>query len=237
MKLEKWIRSISSTLAFLIIYIVALSFYLGIKGFQIDEQGNIVLQGSEVQASETKRNMLSTALSLPYGHTLGRASAPITIYEYSSFGCSHCADFHESTLPKLKENYIDKGLVKLAFTPFPLDKTSLKAAVLAECMPSSKYFDFVNELFDSQRSWGLSFNSEKALSKIAQKYGLSEQRAESCMKDLTTAQDILNQRQEAIRTINIEGTPTFVLAAKNSREIIYGYISYEELKEKIDKLQ
>ena len=66
MKLEKWIRSISSTLAFLIIYIVALSFYLGIKGFQIDEQGNIVLQGSEVQASETKRNMLSTALSLPY---------------------------------------------------------------------------------------------------------------------------------------------------------------------------
>ena len=236
MKLEKWIHSISSTLAFLIIYIIALSFYLGVKGFKIDEQGNIVLQSSEVQAAETKK-MIPTTLSLPYGHTLGHASAPITIYEYSSFGCSHCADFHESTLPKLKENYIDKGLVKLAFTPFPLDKTSLKAAVLAECMPSSKYFDFVNKLFDSQRSWGMSFNSEKALSKIAQNYGLSEQRAESCMKNLATAQEILNQRQEATRILNIQGTPTFVIAAKNSREVIFGYISYDELKEKIEKLR
>ncbi len=234
MKLDIIIRRVSAVLAMILIYLFALSFYLGSKGFYMDENNNIKLKINEANAAETP-HQLATNVVLPWGHSLGSNKAKVTIYEYSSFGCSHCADFHSNTLPKLQKDYIDTGKVRLVFTPFPLDQSSLKAAVLGECVPQSKYFDFVNNVFAHQMSWGLSLNTEKALARLAEPYGLSEEKALTCMKDTQVAQEVLNLRQEASRLINIQGTPTFVFSSSKGREVIFGTMSYAKLQELINK--
>lgn len=234
MKFETIIRRLSSVLAIILIYLFALSFYLGSKGFYLDSENNIKLKPNEAQAAETPRK-LPLNIVLPWGHSLGSNKAKVTIYEYSSFGCTHCADFHTVTLPKLQKDYIDTGKVRLVFTPFPLDQSSLKAAVLADCIPSSKYFDFANNVFEHQLSWGLSLNAEKSLARLAEPYGLSEEDALACMKNTKIAQEILNLRQEASKLINIQGTPTFVISSAKGREVYFGTMSYDKLQELINK--
>ena len=210
---------------------------MSIKGFGFDANGNIALIKS-AQASEADANTphtLATNVVIPGGRSLGSKSAPVTIYEYSSLGCTHCAYFHLDTLPLLEKSYIKQGKVRLVFSSFPLDKSSLKAAMLAACMPNDKYFDFINLLFEHQRSWGLAFNTEKALAKYAMQAGLSQDKAYACMQDKHTAQELVDRRQRAIQAINIQGTPTFVIATRTSREVIFGAPTFDELKTIIDK--
>ena len=235
MKLDIIIRRISAVLAVVLIYLFALSFYLGSKGFYFDPQDNSVkFKLNEANAAEAQKS-LPMNIVLPWGHSLGSNKAKVTIYEYSSFGCSHCADFHSVTLPKLQKDYIDTGKVRLVFTPFPLDQSSLKAAVLADCVPASKYFDFANSVFEHQMSWGLSLNAEKSLARLAEPYGLSEEDALACMKNTKIAQEILNLRQEASKLINIQGTPTFVISSPKGREVYFGAMNYAKLQELINK--
>lgn len=235
MKIDIIIRRISATLAVIFIYLFALSFYLGSKGFYFDSNDNTVkLKMNEANAAEALKE-LPMNIVLPWGHSIGSNNAKVTIYEYSSFGCSHCADFHVDTLPRLQKEYIDTGKVRLVFTPYPLDQSSLKAAVLADCVPTSKYFEFANTLFENQMSWGLSLNTEKSLAKLAKPYGLSEEEALTCMKNTQIAQEILNLRQEASKLINIQGTPTFVISSAKGREVIFGTMSYDKLQALINK--
>lgn len=81
---------------------------------------------------------------LPKGHPVGSKDAPISIYEYSSFGCYHCSDFHLETLPKLQKDFIDSGKVKLVFVDFPLDSKSMMAAMIADCMPEKTIMNLSN---------------------------------------------------------------------------------------------
>ena len=233
MKFDEIIRKISSAVAAVAVYLIAAGFYLGAKGFGFDANGNLTLI-KPAAAAETSHE-LDPNVVIPGGRSLGSMSAPVVIYEYSSLGCYHCAGFHEETLPRLTKEYIDKGLVRLVFSSFPLDKGSLKAAMLASCAPSGKYFDFINLLFQKQREWGLALNTEKTLAKYAKLYGISEEKAFACMNDKKLAQELVDRRQRAIRTINIQGTPTFVIANRNSREVVYGELDFDEIKPLIDK--
>src|SRR5262245_61512941 len=89
----------------------------------------------------------------PGDHVLGDAKAPITLIEYASFTCPHCAHFHTQILPEIKKKWIDTGKVKLIYRDFPLDQVAAKAAQIAECAPSDRYFGVVDLIFRGQSQW------------------------------------------------------------------------------------
>ncbi|MCI5048917.1 MAG: DsbA family protein, partial [Rickettsiales bacterium] len=87
---------------------------------------------------------------------IGKAEAPVTIVEYSSLSCPHCASFHEVLLPKIQAKYIDQGLAKYTSRHFPLNEPALRAAMLTECVGKDRRTKFVNVLFELQEKWAFS---------------------------------------------------------------------------------
>lgn len=230
MKFEKIIKTISATIAAVVVYIMAAGFYLGAKGF-------VMIDGVPVLVKKAQANVqkINSNIVLPEGRVLGKSSAPITIYEFSSFGCYHCAEFHLKTLPKIKQEYIDNGVVKLVFVPFPLEAKSMQATMIAECINNDKYFDFVNLMFKKQREWGLSRKSEEVIIQYAKLSGLSEEKARTCMKNEDMAREIIAQRQMGMDNYKIQGTPSFLVAYKNDREIHYGAPSFDDVKQMVEE--
>ena len=138
------------------------------------------------------------------------------------------------TLPKIKKEYIDKGIVKLVFVPFPLEAKSMQVTMLSECMNRDKYFDFVDLMFKKQREWGLARNSENIILKYASLNGLSEKKAKECMKNDDLAREIIANRQMGMDNFKIQGTPSFLFAYKNDREMHYGAPSFETIQKMVE---
>lgn len=235
--MEKIIRIISHALSLVVVFFVTGYLYFTYKGFTYAD-GQIVLVKQVAHAAE--KNGIATVLSRNIAinaspkYALGSASAPLTLYEYSSLGCPHCADFHLDVLPKLKQDYVDSGLLRIIFVNYPLDKKSMKAAMLSECMTYDNYFGFLNQLFNRQRFWWMD-NDDEQLIRYAAEYGLSYDEAQACMNNDMVARDIVSNRQEAIRRLDIKGTPAFLFQGRDGNEVIYGVPSYNELKEYLDR--
>ena len=228
MKFERIIKNLSSLVAAVVIFFMAGGMYLSSKGFEMTEDGNIVLvQPAAAQEDLTNLPDIPDNFVLPDEHSIGDKNAPVTLYEYSSFGCSHCADFHLHTLPKLKEQFVDQGKLRIVFVPFPIDRESMNAALLAECVDEDKYFPFVDVLFKKQREWGLSRNPDKVLKQYAALSGLSQEKAELCLKNDDNAREILSNRQNGISQLGIQGTPSFVISSQGKSEMLPGVHSYE----------
>ena len=168
MKLENFIKKCSSIAAGLVVFFLAFGMYMSLKGYVMNPDGSIVLvknaQASEKVGADGK---IAPNLLIPWGPQLGSNNAKVTIYEFSSFGCYHCAQFQLKTLPKLQENYINKGTVRLIFDDFPLDKNSMQASLLAHCFSGNKFFRVADMLFDKQREWGSVSNPKELFLKYA----------------------------------------------------------------------
>jgi len=147
----------------------------------------------------------------PDDRILGKPDAPITIFEYASLTCPHCADFDQNMLPKLKGEWIDTGKARLIFRDFPLDQAAVRAAVLARCAPPDQFYAFVDALFRSQRNWGVSSNVDEALGKLAKVSGMSDEQFAACMKDEAVQKRVLDSRLEAEQQYKVESTPTFFI--------------------------
>jgi protein-disulfide isomerase len=147
----------------------------------------------------------------PDDRILGQADAPITIFEFASLTCPHCADFDANTLPKLKADWIDTGKARLIFRDFPLDQGAVRAATLARCAPPEQFYAFIDALFRSQASWAVSGKVETALGKLAKVAGMSDEQFAACMKDDALQKQVLNARLEAEQQYNIGSTPTFFI--------------------------
>ncbi|MDR1694728.1 MAG: DsbA family protein [Lactobacillaceae bacterium] len=242
MTFENTIKTISSICASVVIFVLALGIYLSSKGFIMDPEGNIVFVNEAVAQDTTQedKNIASDLnnvnISVDYLNILGDENAPVTMYEYSSFGCSHCADFHLSTLPKLKKEFIDTGKLKLIFVDFPIDKKSMQGAMLSHCIPEDSYFEFLDIIFKNQREWSFSMRTEKIFSTYASVFGVNGRDAEKCMKDDDIQNRILGNRQQAIEVFKVQGTPSFVLANKNGKEVIHGAVSFDDFKNAINKM-
>ncbi len=146
----------------------------------------------------------------PQDRVLGKAEAPITIFEYASLTCPHCAEFDRETLPKIKQNWIDTGKAKLVFRDFPLDGTALRAAMIAHCAPPERYFAFVDTLFQSQSSW-VRNDWEPALERIARLGGMTEDEFKKCLADQELGNSIVASRATATDDYKVESTPTFFI--------------------------
>jgi protein-disulfide isomerase len=163
---------------------------------------------------------------------LGKAEAPVTIIEYASLTCPHCAHFHETVLPALKTEYIDTGKVKLIFRDYPLDQLAFAGAVLARCGGPEKYFTFLNVLFAQQRQWAGSPDPKAALTQIGRLGGVSSEQFDKCLQDKALGDYILNSRLEGNQKFNVTATPTLIINGKAES----GVPSIEELRKKLDAL-
>ena len=244
MNFENIIKKISSFVAGFIVFFIAAGMYLSWKGFVMQPDGRLVLV-KQAQASLIDNNAeedISTpiakniALSLPKGPILGSSKAPLTLYEFSSFGCSHCSDFHLNTLPKLEKDYIEQGKLKVIFVNFPLERKSMQGALIAKCISSSaSYYEFIKTAFKNQREWFFSSDSAKIFADYAALNGLSKDKARECLNNDVNAQDIIEIRQQAMDKLKINGTPSFLLVSPKNREVIYGVPSYASLQNLLDK--
>lgn len=140
---------------------------------------------------------------------IGPANAPVTIIEYASMTCPHCASFHAETYPKIKQKFIDTGKARLIFREFPLDNLSLAAFMLIRCADKSKFFPFVDILFQKQREWATSSNPRSALFNIAKFAGFTKEQFDACLKNEKIARGVHAVRENAVKNFNVNSTPTF----------------------------
>jgi len=149
---------------------------------------------------------------------LGRSDAPLTLIEYASMTCPHCAQFHAEDLPTLKSGYIDTGKLRVVFREFPLDGFALRGAMLARCAGPERFFSFVDVLFKSQRAWAAKpkdgADPLSELQKLAKLGGIGEEQFKSCMADQALADEITARRLDGEKIHQIRATPGFVLNGK-----------------------
>lgn len=163
--------------------------------------------------------------------SLGKDNAPVTMVEYSSLGCPHCASFHFETLPKIKTDYIDTGKLRLVYRDFPLGTPSLAAAMVARCAGRDRYFGFVELLFRSQSQWSQSNNPLEAIARVVRFGGMSEADINDCLKYQPLLESIRKGAETANEKLKINSTPSFIIG----NEVISGALPYEHFKKAIDK--
>ena len=163
---------------------------------------------------------------------LGDENAPITLIEYASLTCHHCATFHNEVLPKIKSDYIDTGKLKFIYRDFPLDHYALMASMVARCAGNKKFFTFLKVLFKEQPKWTAAKDPFIALGHIARIGGIGKEEFKSCVGNKAIEDGILKSRIEADREFKIESTPTLII----NGEKYDGARTFKKLKKYIDKL-
>jgi protein-disulfide isomerase len=172
-------------------------------------------------------------VSLP-DMALGPQDAAVTITEFASMTCPHCAAFNEQVFPKIKSEYIDTGKVRYIFREFPLDIKAAAGSMLSRCIANgdaSKYFAVTDMLFRSQNDW-VTKNTTETLTRIGKQAGLSAQQVEACLKDQALLDKIAADQKYASEVLKVDSTPTFFI----NGEKIKGEASFEEFAKKINPL-
>jgi protein-disulfide isomerase len=165
---------------------------------------------------------------------LGPADAKVTITEYASMTCPHCAAFNEQVFPKIKAEFIDTGKVRYIFREFPLDIKAAAGSMLSRCIANgdaSKYFAVTDLLFKSQADWVMK-NTTESLSRIGKQAGLSQQQVDDCLKDQALLDKIAADQKYASEVLKVDSTPTFFI----NGDKIKGEASIEEFEKKINPL-
>ncbi|MCD8497165.1 MAG: DsbA family protein [Alphaproteobacteria bacterium] len=198
------------------------------------EDDVVVAEATEEIATEEEEVLTPVALSQDELDTalaersLGDSDAEATIVEYSSLTCSHCGNFHKNTYKELKEKLIDTGKARIVISDFPLNGPALQASMIARCLPSDKYFDFIQLLFETQDQWAYSDTYKKYLKQNAQLAGLSAQQFENCWDSAPLRSGILEMVQKAQQEHQINSTPTFIVNGKTKVEGARGIDAFEK---------
>jgi protein-disulfide isomerase len=163
-------------------------------------------------AEPPKAELDVTALMKPTvlgDRVMGDAKAPVTIIEYASLTCPHCAAFANDVFPQVKAKYIDTGKIRYILREFPLDQLALAAVMGARCAPEDKFFPLVETLFREQKDWAFIDNPGPALIARLAKHGLPEAAFMKCLEDRDLQQKILDIEDEANTKFGVDGTPAF----------------------------
>jgi protein-disulfide isomerase len=173
-----------------------------------------------------------TALAADLGESaIGDAAAPVTIIEYSSLTCPHCAAFHSKTLPELKKRYIDTGKVRFIFREFPLDPLAAGASMLARCADKEKFYPLIETLFQQQTKWAVEKPIPQLMA-IAKQAGMSEQTFNACLSNQKMLDDMQTEQKRATDKFGVNSTPTLFVNGKK----VVGGVSIEDLAKIIDPL-
>jgi protein-disulfide isomerase len=140
---------------------------------------------------------------------LGSPEAPITIVEYASLTCPHCAHFANDVLPEIKKEWIDTGKAKLVLRDFPLDEPALRAAMITRCAPPNRYYAFADTFFAAQEKWVRSSDYREALARLAKLGGMGQEEFDACLANTALENKIVEGRLKASQELNVDSTPTF----------------------------
>ena len=163
---------------------------------------------------------------------MGSDKAPVTVIEYASMTCPHCAHFQETTFPELKKRYIDTGKVRYIFREFPLDNLAAAAFMLARCSgkdDKDKYFALIDTLFRQQRQWAVEKPIPPLLA-IAKQAGFTEQTFNACLANQQVLDGIESVRMRAVDKFKVQSTPTFFV----NGTAYPGALSIDEMAKAID---
>lgn len=186
--------------------------------------------GTDASATAASGFDLETALE---PRIMGDTSAPIKISEHSSFTCPHCAHFHTTSLPAVKEQLIDTGKAYIVFSDFPLNAPALHASMIARCLPqSADYFGFVQTLFVEQDSWAQERNYLDILKDKAAGYGLDDAGFKACLENEDLQKGIVAGAKAAQTQWEVSSTPSFVV---NNKTLISGAGTPEEFISRVNQ--
>ena len=163
--------------------------------------------------------------------SIGNPNAPITMIEYSSLTCSHCADFHTDILPSIKRDYIDTGKLRMVFWDFPLSNLALAATMIARCSGQDNYVPMTSALFESQKIWAYSDAPFDSIAGIARLSGMSIDDIKSCLDDRKLLEAIKAKAKEAESIFGVKSTPTFFIEG----QMVPGNLPYKDFKDLLDK--
>jgi protein-disulfide isomerase len=161
--------------------------------------------------------------------SMGPDTAKVTVIEYASASCPHCAAFYKDVFPTLKKEYIDTNKIKFIFREFPHNDPALAAFMVARCAPKEKYFPLVDVFFNTQQDWVQ--DPLNGLNKIAQQAGFTKETFDACLKNEAVAKNILEVRKTA-DSLGVTGIPTFFI----NGEMLGGETTMEVMRSKIDPL-
>ncbi|MBY0612892.1 MAG: DsbA family protein [Beijerinckiaceae bacterium] len=161
----------------------------------------------------------------------GSADAPITIVEYASMTCTHCASFHENGYPALKAKYIDTGKVRFTLREFPFDPVATAAFMLARCSGDGHYYAMTDMLFKSQKTWAFSENPAEALLNTVKQAGFTQDTFNTCLKD-QRIYDAVNEVKGRGEKLGVDSTPTFFINGKK----VSGAMSPKEIDAQLEPL-
>jgi protein-disulfide isomerase len=199
---------------------------LGLAGFP-----PLQLVGNAMAQSATAA-LLAKPMALPE-MALGDAKAPVTIFEFASMSCPHCAAFEENVFPMVRSKYIDTGKVRFVFREFPLDIKAAAASMLARCIANGnaeKFFGAIDTMFKQQDV--LMTQTKESLQRIGKAAGMDNQGAETCVKDQALLDKLSADEKFAEQELKVDATPTFFI----NGEMVKGAMSFEEFEAKIKPL-
>ncbi len=142
---------------------------------------------------------------------IGKADAPVTIIDYSSLSCPHCAHFHSNVLPQLTKEFIDTGKAKLVFRHFPLNAPALRAAQLVDCAAPDQQEKFLKALFDTQAQWAFNEGFLTQLKQIASVGGMDSAQFDSCIADKRGEAHVVETRRRGAEEAQVNSTPAFFI--------------------------
>lgn len=163
---------------------------------------------------------------------IGDENAPLTMVEYASFTCPHCASFHANVYPSLKQDYIDTGKIKFVFREVYFDRFGLWASMLARCGGQDRFFGVTDLLFEKQSEWlagGQDGSIAANLNKIGLAAGFTEEEIQACFQDTDMAQTLIAWYQENATKDEVRATPSFIIGGDKQANV-----NYTELKEVLD---
>ena len=166
---------------------------------------------------------------------IGSINSKVTIKVFSSLTCPACANFHSKIFYQVKEEFIDKGLVRFEHHPFPLDLAALNAEIIVRChVDNIKKFELLGKIYEKQKLWAVGSDINKindSIKKIGLESNLNNKDMDDCLKDENKQDEILNQRIEAQKKYEIGSTPTILINEKKYK----GKVEYSEFKKVLEK--
>ncbi len=173
------------------------------------------LLGGLPAAAQTAAPSPQTVLTVTKDDRIrGNPNAPITIIEYASMTCPHCAHFENDVLPEIRKKWIDPGKAKLILRDFPLDKPALRAAMIARCAPPDRFYAFVDTFFATQEQWVVASDYKAALLRLAKLGGMSPKEFNQCLADKALEDKVVESRLIADKVLGVNATPTFFVNGK-----------------------
>ncbi|MFO1236718.1 MAG: thioredoxin domain-containing protein [Alphaproteobacteria bacterium] len=194
----------------------------------------LVPQAAKTQEAAGAADVRAVLALTPDDIGMGDPNAPIKLIEYASSGCGHCAAFHIETIPSIKKEWIDKGLVYYVLRDFPLDGVAAAASLIARCLPRERFYPFMDLLFRNQPAWHSAEVADfrVALAALAGQAGLSPEAVESCLKDEAALARMQKGRDLAETILKVNSTPTSFI----NGEIVEGAAAYSEFDAKFKAL-